>query len=66
MALKEFVIFPLFDACHARALSQIYPQKPILCGLLWAHLPRLDLIPEAMVNKFTNLRRFDWQTELRL
>ncbi len=53
-------------ALYHTALSQVYPQKPILCGLLWTHLPRLDFIPEALMNKFTNLYHLDWQVELRL
>jgi ATP-dependent helicase/nuclease subunit A len=38
-------------ALYRTALSQIYPQKPILCGLLWTQSPRLDFIPEALMEK---------------
>lgn len=39
-------------AFYQMALSQIYPDLPILCGLLWTHLPRLDLIPDDFLKKF--------------
>ena len=39
-------------ALYREALSQIYPQKLILCGLLWTELPRLDLLPESLLKKF--------------
>jgi len=42
-------------ALYREVLSQIYPQKPILCGLLWTELPRLDLLPESLLKKFTPL-----------
>jgi ATP-dependent helicase/nuclease subunit A len=38
-------------ALYKTALSQIYPQKPILCGLLWTQSPRLDVIPEVLMTK---------------
>lgn len=39
-------------AYYQMALSKIYPERPILCGILWTHLPRLDLIPEILLKKF--------------
>jgi ATP-dependent helicase/nuclease subunit A len=42
-------------AMYQEALLQIYPQKPILCGLLWTELPRLDLLPDAFLKKFIPL-----------
>lgn len=42
-------------AIYQAALSQIYPSKIILCGLLWTQLPRLDLLPDALLKKFTAL-----------
>lgn len=39
-------------ALYQFALSQIYPQYPILCGLLWTHLPRMDLLPNELLKKF--------------
>jgi len=38
---------------YREAVSQIYPQKPILCGLLWTEVPRLDILPESLLKKFT-------------
>lgn len=40
-------------ALYQVALSQIYPERPILCGLLWTHLPRMDLLPDSFLKKFT-------------
>jgi ATP-dependent helicase/nuclease subunit A len=40
-------------ALYQLALSQIYPQYPVLCGLLWTHLPRLDLLPDFLLKKST-------------
>jgi ATP-dependent helicase/nuclease subunit A len=39
-------------AIYQAALSQIYPQLPISCGLLWTQLPRLDLLPDSLLKKF--------------
>ncbi len=39
-------------AIYKTALAHIYPQKNILCGLLWTELPRLDLLPESLLKKF--------------
>lgn len=33
-------------ALYRGALRQIYPNKEIVCGLLWTTIPRLDLLPE--------------------
>jgi ATP-dependent helicase/nuclease subunit A len=38
-------------ALYRHALTHIYPEKTILCGLLWTELPRLDLLPEALLEK---------------
>ncbi len=46
--LKQMAIY------HA-ALSQIYPERSILCGLLWTEGPRLDLLPAALLKKFVPL-----------
>jgi ATP-dependent helicase/nuclease subunit A len=51
---KIALLFLEKEALYHTALSQIYPQKPILCGLLWTQSPRLDLIPEALMEKFTH------------
>ncbi len=40
-------------AIYQSALTQIYPQLPISCGLLWTHLPRLDFLPDSLLKKFT-------------
>ncbi|HUX80004.1 MAG TPA: double-strand break repair helicase AddA [Alphaproteobacteria bacterium] len=40
-------------AIYQAALRQIYPQFPIWCGILWTHLPRLDILPEPLLKKFT-------------
>ena len=40
-------------ALYQRALSQIYPDFPILCGILWTQTPRLDLIPDDLLKKVT-------------
>lgn len=40
-------------AIYQAALSQIYPHLPISCGLLWTHVPRLDLLPDSLLKKFT-------------
>ncbi|MBA3813230.1 MAG: UvrD-helicase domain-containing protein [Alphaproteobacteria bacterium] len=42
-------------ALYQVALSQVYPQHPIICGLLWTHLPRLDLLPDDLLKKVTPL-----------
>ena len=42
-------------ALYQATLTQIYPEHPILCGLLWTQLPRLDLLPETVLKKFTPL-----------
>jgi ATP-dependent helicase/nuclease subunit A len=42
-------------AIYQAALSQIYPERPILCGLLWTEEPRLDVLPEALLKKFMPL-----------
>ncbi len=34
-------------AIYKEALTQIYPDKTILCGLLWTEIPRLDLLEES-------------------
>jgi ATP-dependent helicase/nuclease subunit A len=38
-------------ALYRMALAHIYPKKTILCGLLWTELPRLDLLPETLLEK---------------
>lgn len=40
-------------ALYQLSLSQIYPEQPIVCGILWTHLPRLDLLPGDLLKKFT-------------
>lgn len=40
-------------AFYHLALSQIYPNYRVLCGILWTHLPRLDLLPNDLLKKFT-------------
>ncbi len=42
-------------AIYQMALTQIYPQLPILCGILWTQVPRLDLLPDSLLKKFTPL-----------
>lgn len=42
-------------ALYQLALAQIYPERCILCGILWTHLPRLDLLPDDLLKKFTPL-----------
>jgi len=42
-------------AIYQAALSQIYPERPILCGLLWTEEPRLDVLPESLLKKFMPL-----------
>ncbi|MBS0272265.1 MAG: double-strand break repair helicase AddA [Proteobacteria bacterium] len=42
-------------AMYQAALSQIYPSQTILCGLLWTHFPRLDVLPDSLLKKFTAL-----------
>jgi len=32
-------------ALYRKAVAQIYPEKEIVCGLLWTELPRLDILP---------------------
>ena len=39
-------------ALYQMALSQLYPDLPILCGILWTQLPRLDLIPDDLLKNF--------------
>jgi len=46
--LKQMAVY------HA-ALSQIYPERPILCGILWTEEMRLDLLPEFLLKKFVPL-----------
>ncbi len=38
---------------YQMAVSQMYPKKTVTCGVLWTQVPRLDLIPDSMVKKFT-------------
>lgn len=40
-------------AIYQAALTQIYPNRIILCGLLWTQIPRLDILSEALLKKFT-------------
>jgi ATP-dependent helicase/nuclease subunit A len=40
-------------ALYQHALSQIYPEFRILCGILWTHVPRLDLLTDDLLKKFT-------------
>jgi ATP-dependent helicase/nuclease subunit A len=42
-------------ALYQAVLSQIYPNVPIVCGLLWTHIPRLDLLAEDLLKKFAPL-----------
>ena len=39
-------------AIYQMALAQIYPEHSIICGILWTHLPRLDLLPSSLLKKF--------------
>ncbi|MBI2707229.1 MAG: double-strand break repair helicase AddA [Proteobacteria bacterium] len=43
--LKQMAIYHV-------ALSHIYPERTISCGLLWTEEPRLDLLPESLLKKF--------------
>lgn len=39
-------------ALYRHALAHIYPQKTILCAILWTELPRLDLLPESLMERY--------------
>lgn len=45
-AIQQLSIYQL-------ALQEIFPSKEILCGLIWTEAPRLDIIPETLLKKFT-------------
>lgn len=40
-------------AIYQAALTQIYPHHSISCGILWTHLPRLDLLTDSLLKNFT-------------
>ncbi|OJW55253.1 MAG: double-strand break repair helicase AddA [Alphaproteobacteria bacterium 41-28] len=40
-------------AIYQTALGQIYPQLPVSCGILWTQVPRLDILPNSLMKKFT-------------
>ena len=44
---------------YQTALSQIYPDKAITCGLLWTEEPRFDLLPPALLEKYLWLGDLD-------
>lgn len=39
-------------ALYQMALNRIYSDRPVMCGILWTHVPRLDILPDKNLKKF--------------